>query len=75
MLLPLADALGEVDAELAERLTPALTEAIVGLVPDSWLAGDAPASADGADRAAYVRYLTDRLAAPRAFVEEALRAR
>jgi hypothetical protein len=74
VLLSLANALEPVDAELAERLTPAVIEAIVGLIPDSWLAGS-PGSADGAGRAAYVRYLTDRLAAPRAFVEEALRAR
>lgn len=75
VLLPLAGALDQADAELSERLTPALTGAIVGLIPDSWLPGDPPGSADGADRAAYVRYLTDRLAAPRAFVEEARRAR
>lgn len=72
VLLPLADALDQADAELSERLTPARTEAIVGLIPDAWLAGD---PAGSADRAAYVRYLADRLAEPRAFVEEARRAR
>ncbi len=68
VLLARADAIAAVDAKLAGRLTPGVIEAVVALVPDSWLAGDA-------DRAAYARYLTDRLAAPRAFVEEALRAR
>jgi hypothetical protein len=75
VLLPLADALDQVDEDLAAQLTPALTGTIVGLIPDSWLPGDPPGSADGAHRAAYLRYLTDRLAAPRAFVEEARRAR
>ena len=68
VLLARADAIAVADAELAGRLTPGVIEAVVALVPDSWLPGDA-------DRAAYARYLTDRLAAPRAFVEEALRAR
>jgi hypothetical protein len=71
VLLPQADGLDQVDAELAERLTPRVIGAIVALVPDAWLSGDP----DGGDRAAYARYLTDRLAAPRAFVEEARRAR
>ncbi|HET9314680.1 MAG TPA: HipA family kinase [Vicinamibacteria bacterium] len=67
VLLPLADAIEEADAELAPRLTPDLIESIVALVPASWL--------DGEERAAYARYLKDRLAEPRAFVEEARRAR
>ncbi len=53
---------------------------IVALIPDAWLAADAP-RVDGeavdatAHRAAYAEYLTLRLEAPRAFVAEALRAR
>ena len=75
VLLPLAEALDQADAELAALLTPDRIEAIVALIPDSWLRGDAPGPADVADREDYVRYLTDRLAVPRAFVEEARRAR
>jgi hypothetical protein len=73
VLLPLADALEEVDAELAARLTPASIQELVALVPDSWLSDDG-SSAD-AGREAYARYLDERLVAPRAFVAEALRVR
>jgi hypothetical protein len=46
---------------------------IVALVPDVWLVGE-PTFADPiAHRAAYVEYLLERLAAPRAFVQEAAR--
>jgi hypothetical protein len=80
VLLPAASALEKVDAELAVKLTPQLLADIVALIPDAWLMGDGPLI-DGkpADpvthRAAYAEYLTLRLAAPRAFVAEALRAR
>ena len=69
VLLRRAGQLAEVDAAMAETLTPAILEGIVALIPDAWLEDGAP------DRAAYRRYLVDRLAAPRAFVEEAIRAR
>jgi hypothetical protein len=75
VLLPLADALEQVDAPLAAQLTPARIGAIVALIPEGWLAGEAAASDRGDARAAYARYLEARLAAPRAFVEEARRAR
>ena len=54
---------------MAALLTPDIVDGIVGLIPESWLEGGS------AQRAAYGRYLTDRLAAPRAFAEEAARAR
>jgi hypothetical protein len=73
VLLPLADALEAVDAALAARLTPALIQELVALVPDSWLSDDG--SPADAGREAYARYLGERLAAPRAFVAEALRVR
>jgi hypothetical protein len=73
VLLPLADALEEVDAALPARLTPAVIQELVALVPDSWLPDGAGWAAAG--REAYARYLTERLAAPRAFVAEALRVR
>ncbi|MBS0448699.1 MAG: aminotransferase class I and II [Proteobacteria bacterium] len=75
VLLRQASALEEADAWMSARLSPALLEEIVAALPDAWLAGE-PAFADvDAHRAAYVGYLTRRLAAPHAFVEEALRAR
>jgi hypothetical protein len=72
VLLPRAERIGEVDADLATRLTEPLLESIVGNVPADWLAADV-ASADAA-RAAYLDHFVRRLAAPRAFVAEAIRA-
>ena len=54
---------------LKEVTVPART--VVAGVPDAWLAPDEPA----ARRAAYVDYLCRRLQAPRAFAQEAIRAR
>jgi hypothetical protein len=75
ILLKLASALREVDAALAARITPERIREIVALVPDAWLAVDSPFAGVQAARAAYVRHLTQRLRAPRAFLEEAVRAR
>lgn len=69
VLLRRAGRLAEVDAAMAALLTPEVIDGIVGLIPEAWL-DDGPSH-----RAAYSRYLLDRLAAPRAFVEEAIRAR
>lgn len=69
VLLRAASALAKADATLAPRLDEARLAAILQAVPDGWLAEPAT------ERAAYVRYLSERLAAPRAFVEEAIRAR
>jgi HipA-like protein len=69
VLLRRAGMLGDVDAAMAALLTPETIDGIVALIPEGWLE-DGPAQ-----RAAYARYLIDRLAAPRAFVEEAIRAR
>jgi hypothetical protein len=75
VLLPYANALLKADAALSLLLEPALISSIVDLIPDSWLDGE-PAFADREQhRLAYVSYLLGRLAAPRAFVEEALDAR
>ena len=76
VLLPAASRIAEVDADLAARLTRPVLEGIVGLIPDAWL-GDGAASpaAAAAARAAYLDHFMRRLAAPRAFVAEAVRAR
>jgi hypothetical protein len=73
VLLHHAAMLGEVDAALTAALSEEAIGAIVDLVPDSWLA-DGERSA-GAMRHAYRDHLIARLAAPRPFVEEAVRAR
>jgi hypothetical protein len=65
VLLHLASCLRDEDAALTAALTPAAIDAVLALVPDAW----------GVDVAPYRRYFLDRLAAPRAFVEEAAGAR
>lgn len=75
VLLPFASALREADTAMVELLTPDVVVAIVGQVPDAWLLSD-PAFPDAAaHRRTYVDYLLRRLESPRAFVEEAIRAR
>jgi hypothetical protein len=70
VLLAQASELESVDAELAARLGPGVLRDVLDLVPDAWLGGGSAAL-----RAAYTSYLAARLAAPRPFLEEALRAR
>jgi hypothetical protein len=75
VLLPFAAPLPSVDATLARTLTGDVLERIVADVPDAWLASDPSFDSPHARRAAYVDFLRARLASPRAFVEEAERAR
>jgi hypothetical protein len=75
VLLPFASELEAVDARLAALLTPELIAAIVALIPDAWLRDEPTFANPDAQRAAYRDYLTRRLSAPRAFVQEAVRAR
>lgn len=75
VLLPQATALEASDAHLSARLTPAVLAGILDLVPDVWLEEDHSFASVAEHRAAYLEYLTGRLAAPRAFAEEAVRAR
>ena len=71
VLLPYASAILAADARLAPLLSDARLAAIVAEIPDEWLAGDdAPFATPEQHRAAYLRYLVDRLRAPRAFAEE-----
>jgi hypothetical protein len=75
VLLKLANDLRGADSALSAKLTPAVLADVLAAVPDAWLAVNAPfANADQA-RAAYTQHLTRRLVAPRAFAEEAIRAR
>jgi hypothetical protein len=74
VLLRKASLLEEIDAKMSAVLTKDVLASIVSQVPDSWLLERSPSTADEL-RAAYARYLTERLASPRAFVEEGVRAR
>jgi hypothetical protein len=74
VLLKYASKLDEADGAMSARFTPELIHSIVELVPDAWLATDRAFATPAAARAAYVRHLTRRLQAARAFLEEARRA-
>ena len=69
-----ATLLGEVDAAMAAALDEERIAAIVELIPAVWLTAIAAAGEGEQVKAAYRRYLIDRLRAPRAFVPEAVRA-
>lgn len=68
VLLPSANALREVDAELTPMITAAAVDEIVALIPEEWLD-------DAAHRVGYREWLMTRLESPRAWIEEAARAR
>jgi len=74
VLLPFAHDLGKVAPILSERITTEVIRNIVAQVPDAWLTSDTFFSSPEQYRDAYVEYLTRRLEAPQAFVQEALRA-
>jgi len=71
VLLRSATRLEEEDERLAHLLTGEVIDAILALVPDTWMSETDAAAA----RAAYRRYLLERLAPPRTFVQEALGGR
>jgi hypothetical protein len=73
VLLPFAGSIAEADERLAPVLDSAAIEAIVGTVPDAWV--EDAASGPDAARREYAGFLERRLAAPRAWAEEAERAR
>lgn len=75
VLLPYAGSIEAADERLAPLVTPALLEALVAAIPDDWLPDDRVVGDAAGQRRAYVAYLLTRLAARRAFVEEADRAR
>lgn len=62
VLLESATALAEADERLSARVTPALLTEVVDLVPDVWLEPVPGAETPAAVRAAYVEFLTARLA-------------
>jgi hypothetical protein len=75
VLLPFASELEGADAAMAALLTSERIAAITALVPDDWLEDDPLFASKDAHRAAYADYFALRLRPPRAFAEEAARAR
>src|SRR5438105_800363 len=75
VLLQFASRIEAADHEMTRRLTPDVVGRVVDLVPDDWLEDTPLFASKQAQRDAYVRYFLARLSPPRAFVEEAVRAR
>jgi len=71
VLLRFASQIAEVDTPMAAKLSTATIEAIVALIPDTWLDDHSGFASHAAHRDAYVQYLTRRLQAPRAFSQQA----
>jgi hypothetical protein len=75
VLLPYAGPIRAADERHAGAIEATLLTGLVDALPDEWLPDEPVIGDAAAQRAAYVRYLSRRLEAPRAFVEEAERAR
>jgi hypothetical protein len=75
VLLPSAGNLREADSQMSQRITAEAIDDLVKQIPDSWLAGDSGFDTPEQYRDAYREYLRRRLAEPRDFLEEAIRAR
>jgi hypothetical protein len=75
VLLPLAGSILEADDRLAPLLTPELFETIIAAVPDEWLSPQDGLPDAAAHKAAYLDYLTRRLAVHRKLAQEAERVR
>jgi hypothetical protein len=75
VLLPLASSILDVDDRLAPLLSSDLFRSIIEAVPDDWLVPQEGLPDRAAHRAAYLDYLTRRLAAHRALAQEVERVR
>jgi hypothetical protein len=74
VLLRFASELCVVDATLSARLTAEKLRASVSAIPDDWLTDEPEFENATQVRAAHLNFLQERLATPRAFVEEAIHA-
>jgi hypothetical protein len=75
ILMPWAAQIAEVDASFTPLLTREKLDAIIAMVPEEWLGDEEQFPTVAEHRAAYRDYLLRRLETPRAWVEEAVRAR
>jgi hypothetical protein len=75
VLLPFASAIDDLDEGLAAALGAGAVDEVVALVPDAWLVPQGEGADPDERRRAYAGYLSRRLEPPRAFAEEAERAR
>lgn len=74
VLLPQANLLEEVDAELRKLLTPELINEVLNLIPDAWL-DERAFESSRAQREAYALFLNTRIENSSIFVKEAQHAR
>lgn len=74
VLLPQATELEAADTAFRAILTPERIRAIVGLVPEEWLAGGSEAATPEEKRNVYAQFLINRVASSHIFVKEALYA-
>jgi hypothetical protein len=74
VLLRFAGDIAAADDELGRKLSREVIGEIIDLIPESWLENEPGFASSDEHRAAYIAYLLSRLAAPRAFVEEAIDA-
>lgn len=75
VLLPFAGSIEAADERLSSLVSEAMLHDLVALIPDKWLGEDPVLGGPDGQRAAYVAYLTERLAARDGFVEAAEGAR
>ena len=75
VLLPAASELAAADRRAQELLTPERLRAMVALLPDAWLREAQPTATAADQRAAYLAFLSQRLAQSTLFVQEADHAR
>jgi len=75
VLLQFAGSIAQAAQRLSALLTADVIRAVVALIPDSWLHGDATFDSPDRFREAYFQYLTTRLQSPQLFTEETIRAR
>jgi hypothetical protein len=75
VLLQFAGSIAQAAQRLSALLTAEVIRAVVALIPDSWLHGDATFDSPDRFREAYFQYLITRLQSPQLFTEETIRAR
>lgn len=75
ILLPFASSIPAVTDALRARLTPDVLAGITAQIPDDWIVMADPSDDPDARRAAYLRFLEQRLAASELWVGEAERVR
>lgn len=75
VLLPWASELDTVDAAFRAILTTDVIDAIVSLIPEQWLGGEANFTSAAEHRAAYATFLNNRISNSAIFINEAKNAR